>query len=571
MDKIHRKEMKSAKANFYKLSVAELKQKKPCDWCKCLKKITSANQHRDEKPIVQEISHLSDQEQAEVIAEQFARIQNEYKPLEKYDISVPPFTTQDVPVFQPAQVWFGLNKLHTNRATVPGDFPAKLCKTFAAYLAEPLTDIMNTSVRRGEYPNIYKFEVSTPVPKVYPTQSTAQLRNISGLFNFDKIFEKLLAEMMISDMSNNLDPAQYGNQKGLSIQHYLINMIHRILTVLDNNSRRQTFAIIASLIDWKDAFPRQCPKLGVQSFIKNGVRPALIPVLVNYFQDRKMSVKWHGCRSVPRHIHGGGPQGATLGILEYLSQSNNSADLVQDLDRFKFVDDLSVLEIVDLLTVGITSYNLKYHIPSDLPLHNQYIPAHNLKSQNWLDDIHKWTVNQKMMLNPKKTKNMIFNFTNKYKFSTRLKIDEETIETVPNTRLLGTIIEENLSWDLNTANVVTKANASMQILRRVASFGASDSDMKDIYILFVRSLLEQSATVWHSSLSQQNISDLERVQKTALKIILGGRYRNYKDSLLKLDILSLSEQREQLCLQFALKCTKKSQNKTHVPRKPEKT
>ena len=571
MDKLFRTELKSAKANFYKQSVAELKQKKPGDWFRCLKKITSADQIRDEQPTVQEINHLSDQEQAEAIAEQFAKIQNEYKPLKEDDIYIPTFTSKDVPVFQPAQVWFALCKLNTDRATVPGDFPAKLAKTFAAYLAEPLADIINTSVRRGEYPNIYKFEVSTPVPKVHPTQSTAQLRNISGLFNFDKIFEKLLAEMMISDMSNNLDPAQYGNQKGLSIQHYLINMIHRILTVLDNNSRRQTFAIIASLIDWKDAFPRQCPKLGVQSFIKNGVRPALIPVLVNYFQDRKMSVKWHGCRSVPRHIHGGGPQGATLGILEYLSQSNNSADLVQDLDRFKFVDDLSVLEIVDLLTVGITSYNLKYHIPSDLPLHNQYIPAHNLKSQNWLDDIHKWTVNQKMMLNPKKTKNMIFNFTNKYKFSTRLKIDEETIETVPNTRLLGTIIEENLSWDLNTANVVTKANASMQILRRVASFGASDSDMKDIYILFVRSLLEQSATVWHSSLSQQNISDLERVQKTALKIILGGRYRNYKDSLLKLDILSLSEQREQLCLQFALKCTKKSQNKTHVPRKPEKT
>ena len=176
-----------------------------------------------------------------------------------------------------------------------------------------------------------------------------------------------------------------------------------------------------------------------------------------------------------------------------------------------------------------------------------------------------------MMLNPKKTKNMTFNFTNKYKFSTRLKIDKETIETVPNTRLLGTIIEENLSWDLNTANVVRKANASMQILRRVASFGASDSDMKEIYILFVRSLLEQSATVWHSSLSQQNVSDLERVQKTALKIILGGRYTNYKDSLLKLDILSLSERREQLCLQFALKCTRNPKTKPFVPRKSEKT
>ena len=65
-----------------------------------------------------------------------------------------------------------------------------------------------------------------------------------------------------------------------------------------------------------------------------------------------MSVKWHGQRSAPRRVNGGGPQGATLGILEYLSQSNNCADIVSEEDRFRFVDDLSVLEIVNLLTVG---------------------------------------------------------------------------------------------------------------------------------------------------------------------------------------------------------------------------
>ena len=60
---------------------------------------------------------------------------------------------------------------------------------------------------------------------------------------------------------------------------------------------------------------------------------------------------------------------------------------------------------------------MKYHIPSDLPLHNQYIPVQNLKSQNLLDAVNNWTVNQKINVNPKKTKNMIFNFINKYKFS----------------------------------------------------------------------------------------------------------------------------------------------------------
>jgi hypothetical protein len=85
----------------------------------------------------------------------------------------------------------------------------------------------------------------------------------------------------------------------------------------------------------------------------------------------------------------------TLGILEYLSQSNNCADLVNAEDRFRFVDDLTVLEIVNLLTVGLTSYNLKQNIPTDIPTHNQYIPAGNLQSQDWLNKINEWTQNQR--------------------------------------------------------------------------------------------------------------------------------------------------------------------------------
>ena len=86
-------------------------------------------------------------------------------------------------------------------------------------------------------------------------------------------------------MEEKLDPAQFGNQAGVSIQHYLIQMLHIILAMLDNNSKGDVFAVVANLIDWNNAFPRQCPKLGIESFIENGVRPSLIPVLINYFQE----------------------------------------------------------------------------------------------------------------------------------------------------------------------------------------------------------------------------------------------------------------------------------------------
>ena len=557
LNKVYKKEIKAAKADFYMKKVADLKKKKPGQWYSCLKRITSYDQQKNQKVNVDEISHLPDQEQAEIIAEKFASIQNEYSSLKTEEVQVPPFSDDDIPQFQQAQVWLILSKLQTNKATVPGDYPVKLIKLFAAYLAEPLTDIINTSISRGEYPKIYKFEVSTPVPKAYPPQNTTQLRNISGLLTFDKVMEKLISELMISDMEMKMDPAQYGNQKGISIQHYLIKMIHRILSVLDNNKRRETFAVIANLIDWNNAFPRQCPKLGIESFVKNGVRPALIPVLVNYFQDREMSVKWHGCRSVPRQIKGGGPQGATMGILEYLSQSNNSADCVNEKDRFKFVDDLSILEIVNLLTVGLSSFNLKQQVPSDIPAHNQYIQAQNLKSQEWLDEINKWTKNQKMLINEKKTKALIFNFTEKYQFTTRLQLNDQNVEVIDSTKLLGTIVQNDLKWNLNTANIVKKANARMELLRKVASFGTSPDELKNIYILFIRSLLEQSATVWHSSLTEENSSDLERVQKSALRIILQDKYKGYKNALNRLDIQTLSERRQQLNLNFALKCVEK--------------
>ena len=57
----------------------------------------------------------------------------------------------------------------------------------------------------------------------------------------------------------------------------------------------------------------------------------------------------------------------------------------------------------------------------------------------------------------------------------------------------------------------------MQLLRKLSGFGAPISDLKIVYITFIRSVCEQSSSVWHSGLTQQNEEDLERIQKIALK------------------------------------------------------
>ena len=73
--------------------------------------------------------------------------------------------------------------------------------------------------------------------------------------------------------------------------------------------------------------------------------------------------------------------------------------------------------------------------------------------------------------------------------------------------------------------------------------------------------------MWHSSLTQENVEDLERVQKSTLRIILKDQYQTYKKVLSKLGFNKLRDQREKLCLIFAQKCTKKTKTAHMFPEK----
>ena len=74
--------------------------------------------------------------------------------------------------------------------------------------------------------------------------------------------------------------------------------------------------------------------------------------------------------------------------------------------------------------------------------------------------------------------------------------------------------------------------------------------------------MKQSCTIWHSSLTDDNANDLERVQKCALKIILKENYKNYQHALNLLELESLENRREFLCLKFAKKSLKNKKMKS---------
>ena len=286
---------KELKESYYVNMVEDLKTSNVGQWYSKVKRMSSVDPTHDDKVLVEELMHLPSSDQAEVIANKFAEISNLYEPLRSEDILIPDVeNSKPVPLFEPFQIYEKIQKMKKKTSSVHGDIPWRVILEFSVELSTPLSNLYNCSSLAGIWPSIWKHEYITPVPKVHPPADTDDLRKISGTKNLSKIYEALMSDFIIDDMSQNIDPAQYGNEKGLSIQHYLVKLVNRILTILDTNNDEEKYAVLAQLVDWSKAFDRQDPKIGIESFINNGVRPTLIPLLVSYFQERKMSVKWHG-------------------------------------------------------------------------------------------------------------------------------------------------------------------------------------------------------------------------------------------------------------------------------------
>ena len=282
-----------------------------------------------------------------------------------------------------------------------------------------------------------------------------------------------------------------------------------------------------------------------------------------------MRVKWQGCLSSLMAMPGGGPQGCLLGLLEYLANSNDNADHVPVDMRFKFIDDLSILEVLNLILAGISSYNPKIHVSSDVGPDQYYLPSTNTNSQKYLDQIQSWTSSNKMKLNTTKTKAMIFNFNHDYQFSTRLHLENDLLEIIPETKLLGTILTSDLKWHKNTEMITKKAYKRMIMLHKLSSFNVPHDELVTIYVLYIRSMLELNCQVWHHSLTEEDTLLLERVQKTALRIIFGEKYESYHNALALSNLKTLKERRNDLCLKFAKKCTRHPRASAMFPLNPE--
>ena len=235
LNKTYRALLSRAKKKFYTKKVSHLKKSNPRGWYRSLKMLLRVGNSSD-VPEVESVKHMTDAEQAEAIADSFAKISNEYKPIDRSKIILPSLSHTDILRISNSEVLEALRSMKVNKSAPKGDIPAKIFKRFADQLSGPITSLINDCIEQGSWPKFLKMETVTPVPKIKSPQTPNDVRKIACLLN--------------------LNNSQFANQKGQSMNHYLVMMIDKILRSLDGASKGEAAAAIITLLDFSKAFDR---------------------------------------------------------------------------------------------------------------------------------------------------------------------------------------------------------------------------------------------------------------------------------------------------------------------------
>ena len=230
LDHQYKELIKLEKAKYYDNIVKDLKKSDPQKWYSKLKRMSGKQTQNTDFSLIDEFQNIKVEDQADTIVNFYSQTRNLFDPVLREDF--PDFYNGNTHLepstlfIQPSKVSEVLKSINRNAATVSNDIPIKLFVEFSYELSLPLTHIINSMFEQQIYPQLWKKEMITPVPKVNGTVTAIkELRPISCLLSCARVADKILSEYILSDMGVHFDRQQYGNHNGMSINHLLINPI----------------------------------------------------------------------------------------------------------------------------------------------------------------------------------------------------------------------------------------------------------------------------------------------------------------------------------------------------------
>ena len=225
-------------------------------------------------------------------------LKNDIDPLSYVNYNINSIVVQEVSSNQVREVINSLNNSSPGHDELP-PFVAKACMN---ELIEPITHMVNESLKSGLFPSELELARVVPIFKSGDPSLLTNYRPISVLFFFSKNFEKIVYNLVFDFLSDNelLYDYQFGFRSKHSTQHALITLVDRVTKSLDRNN-----IVVSLFIDLKKAFDTVHHRILLRKLYAYGIRGVLLKWFESYLTDRSQYVIYDGVRSETKVVECG--------------------------------------------------------------------------------------------------------------------------------------------------------------------------------------------------------------------------------------------------------------------------
>ena len=224
-----------------------------------------------------------------------------------------------------------------------------------------------------------------------------------------------------------------------------------------------------------------------------GINGDVLKWIESYLTGRTQRVFVGSSLSQSQVTSAGVPQGSVLGPLFFLIFINDIADNLLSITRI-FADDTSLAFTASNISdiEGILNHDLC--IISDW-------------SKQWLVDF-----------NPNKTEAILFTLKKNIPYPS-LQFNNTPVTFVNHHKHLGLTLSCDGKWHEHVNNIISSASKVLGMMRKI-KFTINRKALSQIYISFLRPILEYGSTVWDSC-TQYEKDNLEKIQHEAARIVTG--------------------------------------------------
>ena len=343
----------------------------------------------------------------------------------------------------------------------------RMVKLLPAHYHKILENAYNRLFRSAHWGGEWKMARTICLNKCdSPTPTTSQLRPISMLPAFSKIYERLfLLRFNRWTTIMNVLPAQ---QSGARPHQATTSRVNCLLEQVTQSLRYNAFIPVV-YVDFLQAFDMLWQQGLLMKLNRLSCPPAYLAWLASYFSNRTLKIDYNGIESDIVKVERGAPQGSCLGPVMYVVGHHDLPQCFETPDyAHAYVDDIAIA-----------------YTPSIYLKHKRQITEVEERINKDLKKLREYARDWHQPLNPKKTEVVVYHRSVQ---CPKLKIyyDEERIKQKKSFKYLGFQLDARLAFRTMIDSQLGKARKSYVILKYIHRHFPSHTKLKikffDTYI-----------------------------------------------------------------------------------------